>query len=64
MGQDVEFYRAHDAGCEMLGRGSGVPETLCKVADLIEGAFGEDVPDKIIAACGGLLLAWRAMGEG
>lgn len=64
MGQDVEFYRAHDAGCEMLGRGGGVPETLCKIADHIEAAFGEVVPDKIIAACGRLLLAWRTLGEG
>lgn len=44
----------------MLGRGTGVPETLGKVADLIDSAFGERVPDKIVAACGGLLLAWRA----
>lgn len=58
---DAEFYRAHDAGCEMLGRGAGVPETLCKVADLIEAAFADSPPDSIIAACGRLLLAWRAM---
>lgn len=58
---DSEYMRAHDAGCDMLGRGTGIPETLCKIADHIEAAVGERVPDSIIAACGRLLLAWRAM---
>lgn len=61
MNDDIEYMRQHDAGCEMLGRGTGVPETLCKVADHIDAAWPDRVPDKIIAACGAMLLAWRSL---
>jgi hypothetical protein len=57
---DAEWMRAHGAGCELMGRGTGVPESLRSLADIVESEFGENVPDKLLAALGSVLLQRRA----
>lgn len=57
---DSEYLKAHDAGLELMGRGSGVPESLCHLADRIESAMGEVLPDGFIAELGRVLLQRRA----
>lgn len=57
---DSDFMRNHDAGCELMGRGTGVPESLCALADHIESICGERVPDGLLAALGSVLLQRRA----
>jgi len=55
---DVEFMRAHEAGCELLGRGTGVPESLSDLADHITRVVCNP-SDGLIAALGRVLLRHR-----
>lgn len=49
--------QAHQAGCEAMGRGTGVPENLKALADVIDvGA----TPDSLLVAIGRVLLDYRS----
>lgn len=62
---DAAYLKAHDAGLEVMGRGTGVPINLCALADWLESSLGEGVaPDKLLAALGHLLLDQRAQNAG
>lgn len=52
--------KAHDAGLEVLGRGTGVPDSLKALADIIEHDKAGDIPDSTIVVLGQLLLDNRS----
>ena len=56
---DAEYIKQHDAGCELMGRGTGVPDSLKALADHIEAALGENLSDGLIASLGSVLLRYR-----
>jgi hypothetical protein len=55
---DAEFMKRHDAGCEVIGRGTGVPDSLCNLVDHICARTG-GANDGMIAALGDVLLRYR-----
>lgn len=61
---DLDFSREHDAGCNLLGAGTDIPDPLCLVSAIVNEAFPDRVPDKVIAACGRLLIVWREANNG
>lgn len=57
---DAAYLKAHDTGLEVMGRGTGVPESFKVLADWLESRLGEGVaPDKLLAALGQLLINQR-----
>lgn len=57
---DAEYLKNHDAGLELMGRGTGVPDSLCALADHVEAKLGENLGDGLIASLGAVLLRYRA----
>lgn len=49
---DRDYFKAHEAGLELMGRGTGVPDSLKTLADCIESIESELACDKTLAALG------------
>lgn len=61
---DFPYAKAHEAGCEALGRGTGVPDCITMLAAEIDSELAGKVSNPMIAALGGVLLNYRAAAKG
>lgn len=60
---ESQFLKEHEAGVEVMGRGSGVPDSLAALADYLESVIAplnDGLPDSVVATLGRLLLNNRS----
>lgn len=49
----------HGIGCDVMGRGTGIADSLKALADSVDAIHGEDVPDSMLIALGRVAEAFR-----
>lgn len=53
-----DFAKQHQAGLDAMGANVGLPDPLAALGGAIWEAMGDDVPDKLVAALG-LVVLWH-----